>query len=135
MRDVPWEDIFKLYASAGASSYQVKPRSSSWFLAACADAIIHRNHFFIWTNRINLLNLKFRQVSDCCERVLDAAKLAYANKIKEYIITRILALQTFLEIANNEGKSAIPSLLNSPEVLSYASDKAILFAKNFTKNS
>ena len=63
LRDVPWEDIFKLGASAAASEfcewvqvgidvyiphrkYQVKPRSSPWFSAACAAAIIHRNHFF-----------------------------------------------------------------------------------------
>ena len=26
--------------------YQVKPHSSPWFSAACAGAIVHRNHFF-----------------------------------------------------------------------------------------
>ena len=63
LRDVLWEDIFKLGASAAASEfcewvqvgidvyiphrkYQVKPHSSPWFSAACAAAIIHRNHFF-----------------------------------------------------------------------------------------
>ena len=35
----------------------------------------------------------------------------------------------------NKGKSAIPPLFNSPEVLSSASDKAKLFAENFSKNS
>ena len=43
----------------------------------------------------------------------------------------------FLQIANsvlNKGKSAIPLLLNGPEVLSSASDKAKLFAENFSKN-
>ena len=61
--DVPWEDIFKLGASAAAiefcewvqvgidlyiphRKYQVKPHSSPWFSAACAAAIVHRNHFF-----------------------------------------------------------------------------------------
>ena len=75
LRDVPWEHIFKLSASAAASDfcewvqvgldvyiphreYQVKPHSSPWFSAACAAAIVHRNHFFVCTNRINLLNLK-----------------------------------------------------------------------------
>ena len=60
---VPWEDIFKLGASAAASEYcewvqvgidvyiphrkyQVKPHSSPWFSAAFAVAIICRNHFF-----------------------------------------------------------------------------------------
>ena len=63
LRDVPWEDIFKLSASAAASEfcewvqvgidvyiphlkYQVKPHSSLWFSAACAAAIVHKNHFF-----------------------------------------------------------------------------------------
>ena len=64
LRDVTWEGIFKLGASAAAASefcewvqvgidvyipprkYQVKPHSSPWFLAACAAAIFHRNHFF-----------------------------------------------------------------------------------------
>ena len=61
--DVPWEDIFKLGASAAASEfcewvqvgidvyilhrkYQVKSHSSPWISAACAAAIVHRNHFF-----------------------------------------------------------------------------------------
>ena len=63
LRDVSWEDVFKLGASAAASEfcewvqvgtdvyiphrkYQVKPHSSPWFSAACAAAIVHRNHFF-----------------------------------------------------------------------------------------
>ena len=75
LRDVPWEGVFKLCVSAAASEfgewvqvrldvyiphrkYQVKPHSSPWFLAACAAAIVHKNHFFVCTNRINLLNLK-----------------------------------------------------------------------------
>ena len=35
----------------------------------------------------------------------------------------------------NKGKSVIPSLFNDLEVLSSASDKAKLFAENFSKNS
>ena len=63
LRDVPWEAIFKLGASAAASEssgwiqvgikvfirhriYQIKPHSSPWFSAACATAIVHRNYFF-----------------------------------------------------------------------------------------
>ena len=74
-RDVPWEGIFKLGASAAASEfcewvqvgidvyiphrkYQVKPHLSPWFSAACAAAIVQRNHFFVCTKRINLLFLK-----------------------------------------------------------------------------
>ena len=83
LRDVPWEDIFKLSASAAASEfcewvqvgiyifiphqkYQVKPHSSPWFSA-----------------------------SNCCRRVLEAAKLAYANKTKEPITSQKLGSQDF----------------------------------------
>ena len=48
------------------------------------------------------------------------------------------ATRDFWRIANsvlNKGKSAIPPLFKGPEVLSSASDKAKLFAKNFSKNS
>ena len=38
--------------------YQVKPHSLPWFSAACAATIVHRNHFFVCANRIDLLNLK-----------------------------------------------------------------------------
>ena len=46
---------------------------------------------------------------------------------------RNLALGTFSVL--NKGKSAIPPLFNSPEVMSSASDKAKWFAQNFSKNS
>ena len=66
LRDVPWEDTFKLDASVAVSEfsewiqveinvyiphdkYQIKPQLIS---------IAHKNPFFICTNRINLLNLK-----------------------------------------------------------------------------
>ena len=32
--------------------------------------------------------MKFRQTSNCCKKVLEAAKLAYANKTKEFITNR-----------------------------------------------
>ena len=82
--------------------------------------------------------VKFRQASNRCKRVLEAAKLAYANKTKEPITSQKLNSRDFWRIINsvlNKGKSAIPPLLNSPEVLSSASDKAKLFAENFSKNS
>ena len=60
LRDVPWEDIFKLGGSAAASKfckwaqvgidiyiphrkYQVKPHLSPWFSAAFGASIVHRN--------------------------------------------------------------------------------------------
>ena len=110
------------------------------FSAACAAAIVHRNHFFhlYQQNKSSECKIKFRQASDCCKRVLEAAKLAYAAKTKESITSQKLGSQNFWQIANsvlNKGKSAIRPLFNGPEVLSSASDKAKLFAKNFSKNS
>ena len=157
LRDAPWEDIFKLGASAAASEfcewiqvgidvyipyrkYQVKSHSSPWFSAACAAAIVHRNHFFRLYQRGKSSDskVKFRQASNRCKRVLEAAKLAYANKTKESITSQKLGSRDFWRIANsvlNKGKSAIPPLFNGPEVLSSASDKAKLFAENFSLNS
>ena len=82
--------------------------------------------------------VKFRQASNRCKRVLEAAKLAYANKTKESITSQKLGSRDFWRIANSvlkKGKSAIPPLFNGLEVLSSASDKAKLFAENFSKNS
>ena len=62
----------------------------------------------------------------------------YANKTKESITSQKLGSRDFWRIANsilNKGKSAIPPLLNGPEVLPSASDEAKLLAENFTKNS
>ena len=102
LKDVPWENIFKLSASAAASEfgewvqvgtdvyiphlkYQVKPHSCPWFSAACAAAIVHKNHFFCLYQREKSSDskVKFRQASNRCKKVLEAAKLAYANKTKE----------------------------------------------------
>ena len=58
-------------------------------------------------------------------------------KQKSPLLPRNLA-RDFWRIANsvlNIGKSAIPPLFNGPEVLSSASDKAKLFAENFSLNS
>ena len=83
LRDVPWDDILKLSASAAASEfcgwvqvridvyiphrkYQVKPHSSPWFSAACAAAIVCRNHFFLlYEKDKSESKVKFRQASNC----------------------------------------------------------------------
>ena len=157
LRDIPWENIFKLGASTAASEfyewvrvgidvyvphrkYQVKPHSSPCFSVACAAATIHRNHFFrlYQQNKSSESKVKFRQAINRCKRVLEAAKLAYATKTKESITSQKLGSRDFSRIANsvlNKGKSAIPPLFNGPKVLSSASGKAKLFAKNFSKNS
>ena len=114
LRDVPWEDIFKLSASATASEfcewvqvgidvyiphckYQVKPDSSPWFSVACAATIVHRNHFFrlYQQSRSSESKVKSRQGSNHCKRVPEAAKLAYATKTKESITSQKLVSRDF----------------------------------------
>ena len=157
MRHVPWEDIFKLSASATAIEFcecvqvgidvyishrkcQVKFHSSLWFSPACAAGIDHRNHFFCshQKDKSSESEVKFRQASNCCKIVLEAVKLAYANKTKESITSQKPDSWDFWQIASialNKGKCAIPPLFSCPEVLSSASDKAKLCAENFSKNS
>ena len=63
--------------------------------ADCAAAIVHRNHFFRLYQREKSSDskVKFRQASNRCKRVLEPAKLAYANK-KSPLLPRNLALVT-----------------------------------------
>ena len=77
--------------------YQIKPHSSTLLSAACAAVLVHRNHFFhLWQqNKSSESKVNFRQASNCCERVLEAAKLAYANKTKESITFQKLGSQDF----------------------------------------
>ena len=89
LRDVPWDDIFKLSASSAAielcewvqvgihvyiphRKYQVKPDSSPWFSAACAAAIVHRNHFFrlFQQNKSSESKVKFSEAGNRCKRDL-----------------------------------------------------------------
>ena len=117
LRDVPWEVILKLSVFAAASKfcewvqvgidvyiphwkYQIKPYSAPWFSAACAAAIFLRNHFF----RLHQMEksceskVKFREASNRCKRVLEAAKLALANKTKESITFQKLGSWHFWQI-------------------------------------
>ena len=111
LRDVSWEDVFRLSASAAVSEfckwvqvgidayishrkYQVKPHSSSWLSAACAATTVRRNHFFHFYQQIKSSEskAKFMYARNCCKRVLKAAKLAYDNKTKESITSQKLGL-------------------------------------------
>ena len=59
--------------------------------------------------------VKLRQASNRCKRVLEAAKLAYANETKESITSQKIGSRDFCRISNsvlNKGKSAIPSKTN-----------------------
>ena len=136
LRDVLWEDIFKLSSSTVASEfcewvqvgtdiyiphckYQVKPHSMV-DSAACAAVIAHRNYFFslYQQNESSESKVKFRQASNRSKRVLEAAKLASATKT-ESITFQKLGSRDFWRIVDsvlNKGKSAIPPLFNRPEV-------------------
>ena len=153
LRDILWDDILKLSASAAASEF------CEWFGMECMyitvivsirSNLAHLHGFqllvllpwfveitfFVNTNRINLLNLKFKQANNRCKRVFEAAKLTYATKTNQSINSQQLGSRDFWRIANsvlNKVKSAIPPLFNSPEVLSSASDKAKLFEKTFLR--
>ena len=87
----------------------VKPHLSPWFSAACAATIVQRNH-------------------------LCMKKLVYTTKTKESITFQKLGSE-YLPVVFPTKKNVIPPLFNHHEVLSSASDKAKLFAKNFFKNS
>ena len=93
------------------------------FSAACAAAIVHRNHFF----RLYQQNRSFES----------KIKFRYASKQKS-IISQKLGSRELSQIANsvlNKGRSDTPPLFNVSEVLSSASDKAKLFTEIFSKNS
>ena len=82
--------------------------------------------------------MNLRHASNCCKRVLEAVRLAYANKTRESITSQKLSLRESCRFANSDlskGKSVIPPLFNGPERLSSASDGAKLFDGNVSKNS
>ena len=127
---------FRLDVYIPHRKYQIKPHSSPWFSAAFATAIAHWNHFFRLYQKDKSSDSKvtFRQASNRCKRVLEAAKVAYAMKTKESITSQKLGSCDFWWIANR-GKSATPPLFNGPDLLSSAPEKAQLFSENFSKNS
>ena len=127
LRDVSWEDIFKLSAFDAASEFCGWFRLELMYISliesirssikvSCAAAIR-----LYQKDKSSESKVKFRQASNRCKRVLEAAKLAYGNKTKESITSQKLGSPDFWRIANsvlNKGKSAISPLFNGPEVLS-----------------
>ena len=73
---------WNVYVYIPHRKYQVKPHSSPWYSASCAAAIVHRNYFFCLyqKDKSSDSKVKFRQTSNHCKKVLETAKLAYANK-------------------------------------------------------
>ena len=123
LRDVPWEDIFELSASAAAlwvqvgidvyisHKYQVIPHSSPWFSAAFAAAIVHRNSFFhcyLYQQNKSESKLHFRQASNGCKRVL-----AYATRTKDQSLPRNFAVRTFDKLLIVSTKVSLLYLLYS----------------------
>ena len=141
---------FKLSASAAASEfcewvqvgidvyiphhkYLVKLHSCPWFWAACATAIVHRNYSFCFYqhNKPSDSKVKFRQATNALKRVQTP------TKTKESVTSQKRGSWGFWWIVNSvlkKGKSATP-LFSNPEVLSFGSDKAKLFAETFSRNS
>ena len=135
MRDVTWEDIFKLSASTAREFCE-------WVQVGIDAPIPHRIDVHIalfclyQKGKSSESKVKFRKASNCCKRFLEATKLAYANKTKESITSRKLGSRDIWRIANsvlNKIKSAISPLFNGPEVLSSASIKQNCFLKNFLR--
>ena len=61
--------------------YQVNPHSSLCFSATCTAVTVHRNHFLcLYQQNKSESKVKLRQASSYCKRVLEATRLAYANK-------------------------------------------------------
>ena len=67
-----------------------KHHSFSYFSAACAGAIVHRNHVFRFyqQNKCSESKVKFRQVCNHCNWVLESTKLGYAKKTRECITSQ-----------------------------------------------
>ena len=89
-------------------------------------------------NKSSDSKVKFKQASNHYKRVLEADKLAHANKTRESVTSQKLGSRDVWRIANNvlsRGKPAVPPLFNSPKVLPSSSDKAKFFVKIFSKNS
>ena len=157
LRDILQEDIFKLSASVAASEFcewvqvvidvynLIESIRSSFahlhgfqLLVLCCHSLQKSFFCFYQKDKLSESKVKFRQASNCCKSVLEAAKLAYTNKTKESITSQKLGSQDFRGIANSvikKGKSGIPCQFNGPEVFAPASDKAKLFAENLSKNS
>ena len=100
MRNVPWEEIFKLVASAAAMEfrgsvqvgidvyiphckYHLKPHSSSWFSADSAAELTYgwKSLFRLHQqNKFSEAKVKLGQAGNRSKKVLEAAKLVYADK-------------------------------------------------------
>ena len=74
-----------------------RPHLSPWFSAASAAPVAHKNHFcrLYKNNNSSKCKVKFRQASNHCRSVFEAAKLGYANKTKESVTSQKLGSHEF----------------------------------------
>ena len=80
----------------------------------------------------------FNDSRNHCKRVITEARSSYAEATRHSIAPQRIGSRDFWRICNsvlNRGKSTIPPLFNGPEVLTTSTDKANLFARNFSYNS
>ena len=80
----------------------------------------------------------FNDSRNHCKRVITEAKSSYAEATRHSIASQRIGSHDVWRICNsvlNRGKSTIPPLFNGPEVLTTSTDKANLFAGNFSYNS
>ena len=119
--------MVRIYVYILCCKYQVKIRSAPWFSAASAAAIVHRDCFFgLYQQNSSSSKTKFRQASNHCKSVLEAAKLLYANKTKESTLSlRNLVFETFCKLL---------IVLTKVNMLSVC-DKEKLLAGIFSENS
>ena len=112
LRDVPWEDIFKLLVLLlllvnFVSGFGLESMYISLIENINSSLIhlhgFHRNDFFCLhqNDKSSDSKVKFRQARSFWKRVLEAAKLASANKTKEYITSQKLGSSDFWRIANS----------------------------------
>ena len=115
LRDVPWEDIFKLGASVNfVSGFRLELMDAS-LISLIISLFFHLEITFnlYQQNKSSESTVKFRQARNCCQRVLEAAEFSYVNKTKEPFTSDELGSKDFWQIAIsvlNKLKSAIPPL-------------------------
>ena len=119
LKDVPWENIFKLGASASAIKFceriqvgtdvytphrkdQVKPHSSPWFLAACAATVTHKIHFICFYQQSKSSESKKKKSSDrlviTAKQFLTLLNLLMLMRQKSLSLPRNLGLGTSGEL-------------------------------------
>ena len=94
----------------------------------CSAAIAHRNQFCLCQqSNSSGSKLKFRQASNHFEKVLETAKLAYANKIEGAITSKKLGSRNFWRLVN--------SILSKLIYLLYLMNQGCFTVKNLSENS